>query len=57
MMRIVSQGLSNIEELERMEIKEVAKSLGVEKPSVYVAKQKSTDLEGLYLSNPLGSND
>ncbi len=56
----ISQRISNLKDVEilaKEETKEAVKTSNTERQVVYIAEQKSADPEGLYLSNPLDSND
>ena len=60
MIYTISQRISNLKDIEvlaKEETEDAVRSLNIEEQIIYTAKQKSADLEGLHLSNPLDPND
>ncbi len=60
MIRTISRRISNLENIEvlaRKKAEEAARSSDIEGQPAHIAKQELVNPEGLYLSNPLGSND
>ena len=57
---VILRGISNLKDMEvlvRKEAEETVKSSSAEEQAIYIARQELADLEDLYLSNLLGSND
>jgi len=57
LIRTISRNIFNMKELEKMKVEKAVKSSNIEEQSVYIARQKLTDPEGLYLSSLLNFND